>query len=120
MQFYVSVGELLVASLKHPVESKNRALKVNSFTTTPNEALAMYERMTGGEKWDVSYVSLEELKEFETLAWNQNMPFATSVTLRRIWTEGGTLYQKRDNDIIKAAETADLKQAIETVIAAER
>lgn len=71
--------------------TKNRALRVNSFTTTPHELLSEFERQTGGgEKWQVEYTSVEELERLE-----RENPV---VTLRRIWTSGKTLYAKRDND----------------------
>lgn len=70
--------------------TKNRALRVNSFTTTPHELLGEFERQTGGEKWQVGYTSVEELERLE-----RENPV---VTLRRIWTSGKTLYAKGDND----------------------
>lgn len=70
--------------------TKNRALRVNSFTTTPHELLAEFERQTGGENWQVGYTSVEELERLE-----RENPV---VTLRRIWTSGKTLYAKGDND----------------------
>lgn len=70
--------------------TKNRALRVNSFTTTPHELLSEFERQTGGEKWQVGYTSVEELERLE-----RENPV---VTLRRIWTSGKTLYAKGDND----------------------
>lgn len=70
--------------------TKNRALRVNSFTTTPHELLGEFQRQTGGEKWQVGYTSVEELERLE-----RENPV---VTLRRIWTSGKTLYAKGDND----------------------
>jgi hypothetical protein len=90
------VGKLLVGALKYPDASRNQALKVNSFTTTPQDIVAEFEKQTGS-KWDVSYTSLEELKKIEQQGWESGQPWATPVTLRRIWTEGGTLYETRDN-----------------------
>lgn len=95
-----SVGKLVVAALLHPEESKNRTLIVNSFTTTPEEILAEFEKQTGGSKWETSYTSLDRLKEIEEQAWKDGSPGAAVCTLRRIWTEGGTLYDKRDNGLI--------------------
>lgn len=93
-----SVAKLLAASLKHPAESRNRALKVNSFTTTPLDVVAEFERQTGGQKWDVSFTPREELVSKEKAAWDTgNTPFGTAHTLRRIWADGGTLYEQRDN-----------------------
>lgn len=90
------VGRLLVAALKTPTNSHERILKVNSFTITPKEALREFESQTGA-KWDVSYVPLDDLKKAETEAWETGSPIATLFTLRRIWTEGGTLYDESDN-----------------------
>ena len=96
---YLSVGRLLVATLQHPAASKNKALVVNSFTTIPNEILAEFEKQTG-TKWEVKYTSLEKLRELEEQAWKDQDPLAAVFTLRRIWTEGGTIYDKRDNELI--------------------
>lgn len=90
-----------MATLRHPDAAFNRALRVNSFTTTPAQILAEFERQTGGQPWsDVTYTSLQQLRELEAAAWEAGSPDATVLTLRRIWTEGGTLYEKRDNELI--------------------
>ena len=112
------MGKLVVACLQHPKESKDKILIVNSFTATPNEIVAEFEKQTG-DKWTVSYTSLEKLKEVEQQAWESGAPYATPITLRRIWTEGGTLYDKpRDNGLVgdpKMETLADqVKQIIET------
>lgn len=112
-----SVGKLVVAALLHPSESHNRALKVNSFTTTPNEIAAEFQKQTG-EKWDITYISLDKLKELEKQAWAEKSPVATGFTLRRIWTEGGTLYEKRDNGLIgmEDGKTDTLEHAVGVAI----
>jgi hypothetical protein len=112
---FTSVGRLLVASLKNPEASRNRVLIVNSFTTTPKEILAEFEKQTGN-KWSVEYTSLDELKELEKQAWEQGQPFAGGLTLRRIWTEGGTLYGKRDNDLIGPIQLDSLADVVLGVI----
>lgn len=94
-----STGDLVLASLRHPAASFNRALKVNSFTTSPAEIQAEFERQAGGS-WTVHESSLSKVREAEEEAWAANRPFATGITLRRIWAEGGTLYEKRDNGAI--------------------
>lgn len=91
-----SVGKLLVAAVRNLAASRNRALRVNSFTTTPNLTLAEYERQTS-TKCDVSYTSLDELKTLEKDAWESGDPLAAIYTLRRIWTEGGTIYKSIDS-----------------------
>ncbi|PVI06883.1 NAD(P)-binding protein [Periconia macrospinosa] len=112
------VGKLLVASLNTPFVASGdsspnvRLLKVNSFTTTPHRILAEFEKQTGGEKWSTQYTPLDELKNFEKLAWEKGDPRATGVTLRRIWTEGGTLYEQRDNVKIGDPETEGLEEQV--------
>jgi hypothetical protein len=116
IDFLASVGKLLVAALQHPAVSRNRVLIVNSFTTTPDEILGEFERQTG-VKWEVEYTDLEKLKEMEEKAWQEQDPMAAAFTLKRIWTEGGTLYEKRDNALIgdPPMETVadQVRQAIE-------
>lgn len=111
------VGKFVIAALLHPEAAKNRALRVNSFTTTPIEILREFEKQTGGKPWSVGYTSLESLRELEQSAWEANDPHAGSLTLRRIWTEGGTLYEKRDNDLIGMEDRAEsLQDAVKRAI----
>lgn len=115
------VGKLVVAALKHVEEARNRALIVNSFTTTPDEIVAEFERQTGGQSWDVSYTSLARLRELENEAWARNDPKAGPLTLRRIWTEGGTLYDHRDNSLIGMEQGLDsLQSAVAQAIEVQR
>jgi nucleoside-diphosphate-sugar epimerase len=111
------VGKLVVAALKHPDAARNRALKVNSFTATPKEIIQEFERQTGGEQWNVTYTSLENLKELEQQAYANGDPKAGGLTLRRIWTEGGTLYASRDNGAIGMEDKMDtLESAVQQAI----
>jgi len=109
------VGRLLVASLKKPEQSRNRALIVNSFTTTPYEILGEFEKQTGS-KWEIQFTSLEELKKLEAEAWEKGLPFAAGFTLKRIWTEGGTLYDKTDNDVLAPVELDSLADIVRETI----
>ena len=107
-------------ALLHPEASKKRALKVNSFTTTPAEIVAEFEKQTG-EKWNVTYTSLAELKELEAAAWEDKVPMAPLYTLRRIWAEGGTLYAKRDNSLLDAEDNLEtLADAVRDAILTQR
>jgi nucleoside-diphosphate-sugar epimerase len=112
------VGQLVVAALRSPEQSKNRALLCNSFTATPNAILAEFEKQTGGEKWDVAITELETLKQLEKEAWAKQDARAVPLSLRRIWTEGGTLYgESRHNGLIGMEENVDtLQNAVEEAI----
>lgn len=112
-----SVGTLVLATLRHPTASFNRALRVNSFTTTPAAIQAEFERQTGGSPWsDVQVTSLARLRELEQEAWDKSRPEATVLTLRRIWTEGGTLYEKRDNEVIGDPPMMTLEEIVAQLV----
>ena len=112
------VGKLIVAALRFPRESKNRALLCNSFTATPNAILAEFEKQTGGEKWEAANTDLETLKQLEKDAWAKQDARAVPLSLRRIWSEGGTLYvEPRHNGLIGMEESVDsLQSAVEQAI----
>jgi hypothetical protein len=116
----LSVGKLVVKALLHPEVSKNKALKVNSFTTTPEEIVAEFERQCGGEKWEVTYTPLDKLRQLEKDAWANKHPMAPIFTLRRIWGEGGTLYKQRDNGLIDAEDMETLSDAVKAAIEVQR
>ncbi|KAF5983109.1 phenylcoumaran benzylic ether reductase [Fusarium coicis] len=94
------VGKAVVAALHHPAESFNRALIVQSFVVNSKQILKEFEKQTGGEPWEVSSYTLDELREAEKKGWSAGNSKAVSYTLRRIWSEGGTLYEKTDNERI--------------------
>lgn len=86
---------------------------MNSFTTTPAEIQSEFERQTTGQSWEsVSETSLERLRELEKAAWDAGNGAATVLTLRRIWTEGGTLYEQRDNRLIGEPKVMNLQEVI--------
>ncbi|KAI1121162.1 hypothetical protein F5Y10DRAFT_256925 [Nemania abortiva] len=91
------VGKLLVAALRNPDQAMGKALKVQSFVTTPLEIAQEFEKQTG-DGWTIEYTSNQALRELEKRLWDEGNPLATAATLRRIWAEGGTLYEKTDNE----------------------
>lgn len=110
-----SVGTLVLSTLLNTSPStRNRPLCVNSFTTSPTEIQAEFERQTtAAQPWkNVSHTSLARLRELEAAAWEDGNPVATVITLRRIWTEGGTLYQERDNGLIGEPKMMTLEEVI--------
>lgn len=95
-----SVGKGVVATLRHPEAALGRAVKIQSFAVSPREILAAFEKQTGGTPWTAEYTPLDRLREKEEQLWKDGNPLATLATLRRIWAEGGTLYEKTDNEAI--------------------
>jgi len=114
------VGKLVVLALTHPEASRNKALRVNSFTATGLEILKEFEKQTGGEPWKVSYTPLDTLRKLEQEALDAGNPHAVMFTLRRIWAEGGTLYEKRDNHLIEGEDVVEtLAEAVTEAIKAQ-
>ncbi|KIX04655.1 uncharacterized protein Z518_05525 [Rhinocladiella mackenziei CBS 650.93] len=105
------VGKFVVAALINTSASRNTTLIVHSFTATPHQILAEYEKQTKGT-WEKSYTSLERLKEIEKEEYQVYSALATVVTLRRIWTEGGTLYKYYDETILGQIETETLESQV--------
>lgn len=105
------MGKLVVAAMLAPDVSRNATLIVNSFTCTPAEIANEYQKQTG-EKWDVSTTSLEKLKELEKEAYANKSPMAALFTLKRIWTEGGTLYTHRDNETLGDIEPETMEEQV--------
>lgn len=112
-----SVGKAVVAALRNPEASFNKALKVQSFVVTPKQLLAEFEKQTG-TKWETSSYSLQDLREAEQKAWSEGKPYAVIYTLRRIWAEGGTLYETTDNEKIglKSEELETLEDSVKRAL----
>jgi hypothetical protein len=106
-----SVGKFVVAALKHPKVAMNRALKVQSFVASLDEIVAEFEKQTC-QKWEIDHFSQAELREHEKNQWESKNPNAPLYTLRRIWIEGGTLYNKTDNKDIGVTETESLAKVV--------
>ncbi|KAH8671684.1 NmrA-like family protein [Xylariales sp. PMI_506] len=114
------VGKFVAAALAHPEASQDKILKVQSFVVSTKEILAEYEKQTG-TKFEVNYTPLDELRAIEEKEWAAGSPAATLFTLRRIWAEGKTLYEKTDNEAlgIKPEHLESLSTLVERSIKGE-
>ena len=109
-------GRALLGVLQHPEACDGKVITVHSFVTTPHAILREFERQMNA-KWSVEYTPLADLRLLEDQAWAQSNPLATFYTLRRIWTEGATLYAKVDNEIIGLTKTDTLEMVVQAAIA---
>lgn len=103
----------MVAALQHLEVSFGAVLKIASFTKSPNQILAEYEKQLG-EKFNVKYIPLDDVKELEKKYWDEGNPRGTVGTLRRIWASGGAVYDKLDNEAIGLHE--DQLQSLEQAV----
>lgn len=108
-----------MAALVNRAASRNTTLIVHSFTATPNDIVDEYEVQTGGT-WERIYTTLDRLKEIEKEEYQIYSPLATVATLRRIWTEGGTLYPYYDDSILDVAERENLCSQVESNITKQK
>jgi hypothetical protein len=110
----------VAAALAAPQASQNKILKVQSLVTSPKEILAEFERQTGS-KFQVKYTPKDELRQSEQKAWAEGNPAAATFTLRRIWSDGKTLYAKTDNESLglKPEDMEPLSVVIERAVKGE-
>ncbi|KAL7910578.1 hypothetical protein GGI35DRAFT_371704 [Trichoderma velutinum] len=93
------VGKALVAALQRPEVSVGEVLKIASFTKSPNQILAEYEKQLG-HKLNTKYVALDDVRSLEKKYLDEGNPYAVVGTLRRIWATGGAVYDKLDNEAL--------------------
>ncbi|KXT15683.1 hypothetical protein AC579_6136 [Pseudocercospora musae] len=108
-------GRALLGLLQHPEACDAKAIIVHSFVTTPHTILREFERQMNAT-WSVEYTSLADLRLLEDQAWAQSNPLAALYTLRRIWTQGATLYPQVDNETIGLAKTDTLEMVVQAAI----
>ncbi|KAK8230787.1 isoflavone reductase family protein [Phyllosticta capitalensis] len=123
------VGRFLVASLRLPGATHNRALRVHSFVTSPREILREFRRQlnitNANDKntanndnttpWTVRHVDLAELQARERRAYERGDPEKGLFSVRRIWTSGGTLYEGqggRDNEVLGDVQRETLEGVV--------
>ncbi|KAI9744065.1 MAG: hypothetical protein M1818_002217 [Claussenomyces sp. TS43310] len=111
------VAKFVLKVLQHPERCSRRALKLKSFTTTPQKIVEEFERQTD-TTWDISYTSLPQLRNLDAQALDSGNPVSAIYTLRRIWAEGGTLYNAWDNAELgmEGDETDTLEDAVRLAI----
>lgn len=110
------VGKFVVAALINHIVSRNQTLIVHSFTATPNEIIAEHEAQMK-QQWLKTYTDVKQLKQMEKEAYQIYSPIATVLTLRRIWTEGGTLHKFYDDSLLGFVETETLEDQVRLNIA---
>ncbi|KAK8205098.1 hypothetical protein IWZ01DRAFT_544736 [Phyllosticta capitalensis] len=122
------VGRFLVASLRLPGATHNRALRVHSFVTSPRGILREYQRQLNitnannkhttnknNTPWTVRHVDLAELQARERRAYERGDPEKGLFSVRRIWTSGGTLYEGeggRDNEVLGDVQRETLEGVV--------
>jgi nucleoside-diphosphate-sugar epimerase len=108
-----TIGKAVVGVLKHPEETKNRAVYVQDTTTTLKKLVEKGKKATGGiEGWTEIVVSIEELLDQAWAELKTEKPNPENFVMKFInastWGEGyGNPFPKIDNDLLGIKEMTD-------------
>ncbi|KAH7129172.1 isoflavone reductase, partial [Dactylonectria macrodidyma] len=115
------IGRSIISVLKHPDETKNRLVYVESFTTTQLEILAAFQKLTG-EEWKVNHQSSQTIKEegFNKIGKGEVMEGGAALITALVLGQGGL----EDHTHVKGGiwnerlglETESLEEEVKKVI----
>lgn len=119
------IGRAVVGVLKHPEETKNRAVYIQSYATTLKSLASIAKKALGSEGWTEKVASVDDIVAgaWEELKKAQPNPdkFALQFIIASIWGEGyGSnfeAYHKLDNELlgIKQLTQHELEQLIKSL-----
>lgn len=108
----LSVGKAVVGVLRHPQQTKNRAVYVRDTATTLKKLAAMAKEATGAEGWKEIVVSIDELLEQAWAELKKDKPnpsiFLLNFIKAAIFGEGyGGHFETTDNELLGIKEMSD-------------
>ncbi|KAA8572294.1 hypothetical protein MFRU_003g04790 [Monilinia fructicola] len=119
------IGRAVVGVLKHPEETKNRAVYIQSYATTLKSLASIAKKALGSEGWTEKVASVDDIVAgaWEELKKAQPNPdkFALQFIIASIWGEGyGSnfeAYHKLDNELlgIKQLTQHELEELIKSL-----
>ncbi|KAK6209349.1 hypothetical protein LQW54_006336 [Pestalotiopsis sp. IQ-011] len=106
-----TVGQAVAGVLRHPEETKNRAIYVQSASPTLKQLVEIGERATGG-KWQRSQASVDEQLKEAWVSLTSDKPdpnvFVMKFLNASVWGEGyGNPWEKTDNELLGIKELSD-------------
>ncbi|RYC65193.1 hypothetical protein CHU98_g1024 [Xylaria longipes] len=114
-----TIGRAVVGVLKHPEETKNRAVYIQDTALSSKQLLEISKRATGSDDWKVNIASLDDHvnKGWEELRKPQPDPakFVMNLISAAIYGEGyGAKFEKLDNELlgIKEMNEEDIEDLI--------
>ncbi|KAL9100301.1 MAG: hypothetical protein Q9163_004300 [Psora crenata] len=106
-----TIGKAVVGVLKHPEQTKNRAVYVHDTATTLKKLAAMGKKATGADGWVESVVSIDELLEQAWAELKKDQPnpvnFIYNFIKAIIWGEGYGSHFVTDNELLGIKEMTD-------------
>lgn len=107
-----TIGKVVVSVLKHPDETKNRAVYVQDTAISLKHLTALGKKATGGEGWTETVVSIDEVLDQAWAELKKPDPnpaiFAIQFIKAAVFGKGyGAHYEKLDNDLLGIPEFSD-------------
>ena len=107
-----TLGKAVAGVLKHPEQTKDRAVYVQDTATTLKKLAAMGKKATGADGWKESVVPIDEVLEQAWAELKKDKPnpgiFGLNFIRAAIWGEGyGGHFEKLDNELLGIKEMSD-------------
>ena len=107
-----TIGRAVVGVLKHPEQTKNRAVYVQDTAISLKKLAAIGKKATGAEGWKESVFPTEELLEQAWAELKKEQPnpgiFMYNFIKATIWGEGyGSHFEKLDNELLGIKQMSD-------------
>ncbi|EEP76189.1 predicted protein [Uncinocarpus reesii 1704] len=107
-----TIGKAVVGILRHPEETKNRAVYVQDTATTLRQLLEKGKKAAGPDGWTENIVSLDEVVAAGWEELKKEVPnpasFALNFVKASIWGEGyGCHFEKLDNELLGIKEMSE-------------
>jgi hypothetical protein len=105
-----SVGNFVVAVLRHPAETHNQLVCVQGQLSSWNGIVEILEELQS-TKYTVTYKSIADAEAMEEVAWRKGDPNAVRLNLRRCMGTGNAKLETVSNDLFPEFKaTTDLKR----------
>lgn len=107
-----TIGKAVAGVLRHPEQTKNRAVYVQDTALTLKKVVALGKGAIGAEGWKENVVAIDELLEQAWAELKKEQPnpanFVMKFICAAIWGDGyGGHFEKLDNELLGIKEMSD-------------